>query len=133
MASLDSSRDAGFFSSDAWSWWQARRLRYNLALALAAWAAYFLMVGESWAFGRPVWRDAGGALGMTLFLGTIWLVVMGIANVCFLLGPAVEAWTKPADVDAYRRTTWNLGFRGSLAVPFIFPALQLATLITHFG
>src|SRR5438270_13544013 len=90
MASLDSARDAGFFASDAWTWWQARRLRYNLALAAAGWVAYFLAVGLNYAFRHPVWRDAGGAVGMTLFLGTVWLVVMGFANVAFLLGPAVE-------------------------------------------
>ena len=133
MASLDSARDPGFFASDAWAWWQAKRLRYNLALAVAGWLAYFLAVGLNYGFGHPVWRDAPGALGMTLFLGTVWLVLMGFANVAFLLGPAVEGWTPPADIGRYRETAWRMGLWGSVAVPFVFPAVQLALLITHFG
>jgi hypothetical protein len=135
MASLDSapqtSSETGFFASDAWAWWQARRLRYNLALAAAGWVAYGLAVALNYGFGHPVWEDWRGGLGMTIFLGTVWLVVMGFANVAFLLGPAVEGWVKPTDVALYRRTAWTMGLWGSLAVPFIFPLVQLAMLIAH--
>jgi hypothetical protein len=68
---------------------------------------------------------------MTMFLGIVWLVVMGFANVAFLLGPAVEGWVKPADLGRYRRTAWTMGLWGSAAVAFIFPAVQLAMLIAH--
>jgi len=130
MASLDSARD-GYFASDAWSWWQARRLRYNVTLAACGWLAYFAAVGLNYAFGHPVWRDVLRALGTTLFLGTGWLVVMGFANIAFLLGPAVEAWVKPADVPRYRRTAWAMGLMGSAAVPLVFPLVQLARLISQ--
>jgi hypothetical protein len=131
MASLDTVREPGFFASDAWAWWQARRLRYNLALAAAGWAAYGLAVALNYGFGHPVWRDWRGGLGMTIFLGTAWLVVMGFANVAYLLGPAVEGWTRPADLARYRRTAFAMGLWGSLAVPFIFPLVQFAMLIGH--
>jgi len=129
MASLDTARETGFFGSDAWTWWQARRLRYNLMLAGAAWLAYFLAVGLNYGFGHPVWNGWRGGLASTIFLGTGWLVVMGFANVAFLLGPAVEGWVKPPELARYRRTAWAMGLWGSLAVPFIFPLVQLATLI----
>ena len=130
MASLDRAHDS-FFASDAWSWWQARRLRYNLILAAAGWIAYGLAVGLNYAFSHPVWKDWRGGLGMTIVLGLVWLVVMGIANVAFLLGPAVEGSVKPADLAGYRRTAWRMGLWGSAAVPFLFPAVQLAMLIGH--
>lgn len=129
MASLDSAPAAPFFSGDNWIWWQARRLRYNLILAAGGWIAYGLAVGLNYAFDHPVWKDWRGGLGMTLFLGTVFLVVMGIANVCYLLGPAVEAWVKPDDVSRYRRTAYAMGLWGSFAVPFVFPLVQLAMLI----
>jgi hypothetical protein len=116
-------------SADAWSWWNARRLPYNLTLAAAGWIAYGLAVAENYAFGHPVWADWRGGLGMTLFLGVVYLLVMGAANVAFLLGPAVEGWIKPADVGSYRRTAYRAGRWGSLIVPFSFPAVQLAILI----
>ena len=130
MTSVDSSAgDGGFFSSDAWVWWQARRLQYNLTLAAGGWAAYALAVGLNYAFGHPVWRDWRGGLGMTLFLGTAYLVVMGMANVFYLLGPTVEGWVRPADTPSYRRTAYAMGRWGSLIVPFSFPLVQLAILI----
>ena len=133
MASLDTSHDGGLFGSDAWSWWQARRLSYNLTLAACGWIAYGLAVALNYAFAHPVWQDWRGALGMTLFLGVVYLVVMGFANVAFLLGPAVEGWVRPRDALRYRRTAWGMGLVGSAAVPFIFPAVQLALLIANSG
>ncbi|HEX3365194.1 hypothetical protein [Phenylobacterium sp.] len=131
MASLDSVRAGGLFSGDSWVWWQARRLRYNLVLAAGGWIAYAAAIGLNYAFGHPVWKDWRGGLGMTLFLGTAFLVVMGIANVAYLLGPAVEGWARPADVDHYRRNAYAMGLWGSFAVPFVFPLVQLAMLIAN--
>ncbi|MBS0360577.1 MAG: hypothetical protein JSR98_04290 [Proteobacteria bacterium] len=119
------------FTPDGWSWWQARRLRYNLVLAAGGWVCYGLAVGLNYAFGHPVWKDWRGGLGMTLFLGTVYLVVMGAANVCYLLGPALERSVDPANLDRYRRRTWAMGAVGSLAVPAIFPLVQLSLLIAN--
>src|SRR3954453_3730819 len=112
MASLDSAPAGDFFSGETWTWWQARRLRYNLTLAAGGWAGYAAGVGLNYAFGHPVWKDWRGGGGMTLFLGTAFLVVMGVANVCYLLGPALEGWVKPTNVDHYRRTAFRMGLWG---------------------
>jgi hypothetical protein len=133
MASLDSAPSNDFFSGETWTWWQARRLRYNLTLAAGGWAGYAAAVALNYGFGHPVWKDWRGGLGMTLFLGTVFLLVMGVANVCYLLGPAVEGWVKPADVDRYRRNAFAMGLWGSLIVPATFPLVQLAMLIAHSG
>ena len=133
MASLDTAHHGDFFGSDAWIWWQARRLRYNLTLAAGGWACYGAAVALNYAFGHPVWKDWRGGLGMTIFLGTVYLFVMGVANVCYLLGPAVEGWIRPADVGRYRATAFGMGLWGSLVVPALFPLVQLAMLIAHSG
>lgn len=129
MTLSDTVRGGGFFEGDTWRWWQARRLRYNLILAAGGWTAYGLAIAANYAFDHPVWRDWRGGLGMTLFLGVVYLVVMGFANVFYLLGPAVEAWVEPQDVDSYRRHAFAMGAWGSLIVPFSFPLVQLAILI----
>ena len=131
MASLDSTPRDSLFSGDAWAWWQARRLRYNLTLGAGGWVCYALAVGLNYAFGHPVWKNWRGGLGMTIFLGTVFLGVMGIANVCYLLGPGLEGSVKPQDVARYRRTAYAMGLWGSLAVPAIFPLVQLSLLIAH--
>ena len=129
MTLSDTARSGGFFEGDTWTWWQARRLRYNLTLAAAGWAAYGAGLGLNYAFGHPMWRDWRGGLGMTVFLGVVYLVVMGFANVFYLLGPAVESWVRPADVDQYRRNAFAMGYWGSLLVPAVFPLTQLGMLI----
>ena len=131
MASLDSAPRDSLFSGDAWAWWQARRLRYNLTLGAGGWVCYALAVGLNYAFGHPVWKNWRGGLGMTIFLGTVFLVVMGIANVCYLLGPGLEGSVKPQDVARYRRTAYAMGLWGSLAVPALFPLVQFSLLIAH--
>jgi hypothetical protein len=131
MAFLDSARSNDFFSGETWTWWQARRLRYNLTLGAGGWVCYGAAVGLNYAFGHPVWQNWRGGLGMTLFLGTVFAVVMGFANVAYLLGPAVEAWVRPVDVDRYRRNAFAMGLWGSLLVPTTFPLVQLAMLIAH--
>jgi hypothetical protein len=131
MTSSDTVQGNSFFDGDTWLWWQARRLRYNLTLAIGGWTAYGLTVGLNYAFGHPVWRDWRGGLGMTLFLGVAYLIVMGAANVLYLLGPAVESWVRPRDVDRYRRNAFAMGNWGSLIVPFSFPLVQLAILIAQ--
>ena len=131
MASLDSAPSHDFFSGETWAWWQARRLRYNLTLGAAAWVCYGAAVGLNYAFGHPVWKDWRGGLGMTIFLGTIFLVVKGVANICYLLGPTLEGSVRPHDVDRYRKTTFAMRFWGSLLVPAIFPLVQFGMLIAH--
>ena len=114
---------------DAWSWWETRRLRYNLALAAAGWAAYGLSLALFYGFHHPVWQNWRGGLGMTLFLGLGFLVLMGIANIFYLLGATVEKTVSPMGRDAYRRRAWAMGFWGSVALPFLFPLANFCMLL----
>jgi hypothetical protein len=119
--------------TDAWAWWQARRFRYNLSLALAGAAAYCLFLVLLLAFGQSPWPDWRRAIGATLMLGVGYLVVMGVANVCYLLGPGLETMLRPADRETYRRGAWAMGYAGSIALPFLFPTVVLAALLLSGG
>ena len=123
------SRTSEPFLDDRWTWWQARRLKYNLALGAAGWTAYGLGLVLFYAAGQPIWRNWQGGLATTLFLGVIFLVLMGVANVCYLLGPFGEAAMKPADVPRYRCTAYAMGFWGSVALPFVFPVVSGCSLL----
>jgi hypothetical protein len=117
-------------SHDTWTWWRTRQLRYNLALAAAGWLAYGATLGLHYAFGKPMWISSQDFLSGTLFLGVAYLLVMGVANVCYLVGPALEAWLRPADPTLFRETAYRMGFWGSVAAPFAFPAINLALLLS---
>jgi hypothetical protein len=129
MSELAIPRSGASIPADVWAWWQERRLGYNIALAAAGMAAYLLSVGLHYVFGDPVWAVWQDALGFTLFLGTAYLVLMGVANICYLIGPFGEAWLKPADVEGFRRTAYRMGLWGSVALPFVWTLLQLSFLI----
>lgn len=114
----------------AWAWWRARRLTYNLSLAAAGGAAYGLNAAIFYfGFQRPIWLTLLGGASMTLFLGALFLLLMGAANICFLLGPLLEAWLKPADLERYRRNVWGMGLGASIALPFLYPMDNLFRLL----
>ncbi len=129
MSPTDPRAQHAFFTTDSSAWWQARRPRYNIALGLAGWVAYGLNVALFYAFHQPIWRDWRGGLSMTLGLGIGFLFVMGMANIFYLLGPAVESVVKPSDTAKFRRTAHAMGFWGSVALPFFLPLISLAMLI----
>ena len=129
MNAAASGTDRFRIPTEAWAWWQARRLRYSVALAASGLAAYGLHVGLFYAFGHPLWTRWQDGVSMTLFLGVGFLILMGAANVCYVLGPITEALVKPDDPERYRRTTFAMGFWCSIALPFAFPAVGLASLI----
>ncbi len=121
--------DSEFIVDDAWTWWQGRRLRFNLTLAAAGWLAYGLAVGQSFVLGKPMWQTPTGAFSMTLFLGVGYLILMGFANVVFLIGPAVEGWTGPRAAAGYRRIAFPAVLWGAFILPFAMPLANLALLI----
>lgn len=126
-------REAMLTGTDCWSWWQTRRLRYNIALASAGVAAYATAAVLHLAFGQPLWLTFGEAASETLSLGVGYLVLMGFANIFYLLGPLAESLVRPADPDRFRQSAFGMGFWGSVALPFLFPALALAALIGGNG
>ncbi|MBT9583044.1 hypothetical protein IV102_06835 [bacterium] len=57
-----------------------------------------------------------------LFQGIVFLVAMGLANVCYFLGPLLEFLCKPEDLHSFRGTCYFLGTAFSVSLPFCIPA-----------
>ncbi len=117
-------------ADDRWTWWQSRRLRYNVALAGSGAVAYAATGVLHAAFGQPMWSTVNEALSLTLFLGVGFLVLMGIANLLYLLGPLAESFVRRSEVPRYRDSAYAMGFWGSVAVPFAFPLINLSMLLS---
>lgn len=117
----------------AWLWWEARRLRYNVGLTTSGWCAYALFWLLHFSFDWTPASSWQGAMGMTLFLGAGFLFLMGLANIFYLLGILTESIARPTDLDQFRTDTWNLGFWGSIALPFLFPLGTFAALLAQSG
>ncbi len=115
-------------SVSARRWWGARRLRYNVALIAAGFAAFLCLAGVMEWISKTMVVPEGKFLQLELnvvLMGGCYLIVMGVANVCYFLGPIVEYFAQPQDVMRYRRTAFRLGLIFSVILPFLAPLLLL--------
>jgi hypothetical protein len=84
----------------AGDWWSQRRLRYNIALAVAgivAFAAYAVVLETRCV---PA-ADVEITLFTTAFQTVGYVVAMAIANVFYNLGRLMEALLRPGNIAAY--------------------------------
>ncbi len=106
-------------STSAWSWWEGRRLRYNIGLFLAGWAGFALQ-----AVALALWSTEPIDLAyLALWQGLIYVFYMVAANVAYLLGVFAEAIIKPRPLDAFRTYAWRLGFLAAIGLPLIVAAV----------
>lgn len=95
------------------AWWSARRRRYNITLLVAA-PVSGVMLLMVWA----LFADRFPCLEVTAFIlffwGLLFLVGVGLANICYFLGPLGEWIIRPRDVLAFRRLTYGTGVAFSL-------------------
>jgi hypothetical protein len=106
-------------------WWNARRLRYNVALVIAGILAFiaYLAVGSTML---PPDADFEVTIFTTLFQGIGYLFMIGVANVFYFLGPLSERVVRPRDPERYRCICFRLGFWFSVLLPFSIPTLLAA-------
>lgn len=67
-------------SASAWSWWESRRLRYNIGLFIAGWAGFGLQ-----AAALSLWSEGPVELAyLALWQGLIYVFYMAGANIAYL-------------------------------------------------
>src|SRR6266576_3436660 len=112
------------------TWWNARRLRYNVGLVVAGVLAFIASVAVGCTMLPP---DANFEVTIftTLSQGIGYLFMIGVANVFYFLGPLSEGVVRPRDPERFRRICFHLGFWFSVLLPFIIPALLAALAIFH--
>lgn len=110
-------------SSSTSEWWESRRWLYNVRLAIAGWVAYAAYCLVCWTLLPRVVpaMEIDITIFTMLFQGIGYLVAMGIANLCFLLGPLVENILNPQRPETLRQTLYGLGSAFSVALPFLIP------------
>ncbi|MGA2865177.1 MAG: hypothetical protein ABSF95_11930 [Verrucomicrobiota bacterium] len=112
------------------AWWAARRFRYNIALVVAGILAFIAYVAVGWTL-LPADADFEVTLFTMLFQGIGYLVMIGVANVCYFLGPLSERFFRPTDPERYRRICYRLGFWFSVLLPFSIPVLLTLLAVFH--
>jgi hypothetical protein len=112
------------------TWWNARRLRYNVALVIAGILAFIAYVAVCVTL-LPKEADVDITLFTTLFQGVGYLFMIGVANVCYFIGPLSERFVRPADPERYRHLCYRLGFWFSVLLPFSIPTLLTILALCH--
>jgi hypothetical protein len=109
----------------AMDWWEQRRLKYNLGLVISgllAFASYVGVVDRCISSGAM--PDAEITLFTTAFQAVGYLLMMGLANLCYFAGAFIEArFVEQPKVERYRRVAFGFGFWFSVLLPFMIPAL----------
>jgi hypothetical protein len=116
------------------TWWAMRRLRYNIGLLVAGplgFGLYALAISRCIELRAP--GDWEITILTTLFQGFAYLVMIGVANLCYYLGPWSERVVHPTNIASYRRITFRLGFWFSVLLPFVPSAVLLVICPLHAG
>lgn len=111
-------------------WWEARRLRYNIALAAAGVLAFLAYLIVLIIFSDRI-PGAGINLFIVLLQGIGYLFFMLVANVFYFLGPLSERLPRIRDLESHRRFAYALGFWLSVALPFAVPMLLAYFAVFH--
>jgi hypothetical protein len=116
------------------TWWARRRLRYNVGLLIAGPVGFGLY---ALAISRCIDLHAPGdweiTILATIFQGFAYLVIIGLANLCYYLGPLSERLVHPANVASYREIVFQLGFWFSVLLPLTPSAVLFISCALHAG
>ena len=111
-------------------WWSSHRKQYNLGLIVSGILAFIAYVVVGSAF-LPAKADFEITIFTTIFQGIGYMIMMGIANVLYFIGPISERCISPSNPDSFRLVCFRLGFWISVALPFSIPVLLLVSFILH--
>jgi hypothetical protein len=108
--------------TSSFTWWEARRLRYNRGLVVGGILAFiaYSFVGTMLL---PDSADFEVTIFTTFFQGVGYLIMIGVANLFFFLGPVSERVVNPINPERYRNICYCMGYWFSVLLPFSIPIL----------
>jgi hypothetical protein len=115
-------------------WWAARRRQYNIGLLVAGPVG---LVCYGLSLSRCIALRAPGDWEVTSFNVAVqsiaYLLVIGLANICYNLGRWCERFVPPTDIGRYRRMSFQCGFWLSVLLPLAPAAIWLTYCYLHRG
>ena len=106
-------------------WWRRKRLHYNLGLIVSGILAFiiYIIIIESVVLKSEKRWEGELTIFSIVFQGIGYLIMMGVANLFYYLGPISELLIKPKNAENYRNLTYRIGYWFSCSIPFLVPTL----------
>jgi hypothetical protein len=106
------------------AWWSAHRRQYNIALLISApiSAASLFAVWAVFEDRLPCLEISGFSIAFGIILFALGL---GLANICYFLGPLAERLVRPHNAIAFRRWVYATGLALLLLLVFSSPLMNL--------
>lgn len=113
------------------NWWSQRRLRYNIGLIVAGIIAFILyaILGEILIAPHDINFEV--TLFTTAFQGIGYLIMIGLANLMYFLGPLFDKLFNKRNNERFRKTLFEVGFWFSVALPFTIPVIIVSNTLRY--
>lgn len=118
-------------SSQIKEWWCEKRLLYNFGLVTSGILAFILYVVVGVNFIMPYDNDFEITLFTLFFQGFGYLMMMGLANLCYNMGVYLDL-NNPENSEKFRKDLFKLGFSFSFLLPFSIPIMLLISYFSEF-
>lgn len=118
-------------SSQIKEWWCEKRLLYNFGLVTSGTLAFILYVVVGVNFIMPYDNDFEITLFTLFFQGFGYLMMMGLANLCYNMGVYLDL-NNPENSEKFRKDLFKLGFWFSFLLPFSIPIMLLISYFSEF-
>lgn len=118
-------------SSQIKEWWCEKRLLYNFGLVTSGILAFILYVVVGVNFIMPYDNDFEITLFTLFFQGFGYLMMMGLANLCYYMGVYLDL-NNPENSEKLRKDLFKLGFWFSFLLPFSIPIMLLISYFSEF-
>jgi hypothetical protein len=115
------------------TWWASRRNKYNIGLVLAGIIAFLLYAIAGITLIAPYDEEFEVTLFTTFFQGIGYLIMMGIANIFYGLGPFIDWNYNKKNEERFRQRLYNFGFWGSFTLPFTIPVITIISYFVEFA
>lgn len=118
-------------SSQIKEWWCEKRLLYNFGLVTSGILAFILYVVVGVNFIMPYDNDFEITLFTLFFQGFGYLMMMGLANLCYNMGVYLDL-NNPENSEKFRKDLFKLVFWFSFLLPFSIPIMLLISYFSEF-
>lgn len=115
------------------TWWKNKRIKYNKGLIVAGFTAFAIYAILGIFLIAPHDEEFEITLFTIFFQSIGYLLMMGLANVCYNLGYMVDKHYNKDNNQAYRQRLFNFGFWFSVLLPFLVPILVIISYFIHFA